>query len=720
MTAARPTLLRAVAPVMPRQSHLAGGLLAWGLGVLLLVAPAGAQQRPLGDADQARVDQAIDRGVAFLLGSQQPTGTWALPNGPHQIGYAALPGLTLLECGVPPSDLAIQRVARFVRSKASSMDQTYELALSILFLDRLNNPDDEKLIQQLSLRLIAGQSPTGGWSYKCPILYPSVHQSLLTALRQSEPTSAVPLLLGLQPAPGGPAIVGVDPLDRNGGIVPRPAIAAPGDPAGLAGKPNAAATGNPNAAVTGNPGAAVSGTPVSSGARTSPGLSPGNIDGGPPSRPGDALVKPDTRQPGERKPDGPPPEGKAADNDRSERSENVFGPSRRAWCIKSLEGEVRPDRSDSQQPAKPTKAFVPPSNLRSLVVFSDVNRLATVDPPKREHEVVGQTTDNSNTQFAILALWAAQRHQVPLKRTLALVVRRFYLSQAADGSWTYAYVPGGGANDRPAMNCVGLLGLAVGLGLTDGQDANPAIPDARILKGFVAMSPRVGTPKGRMVNLPQPNLYELWSIERVAVLYNLSTIAGKDWYRWGAEALVANQNSPGFWTNGGYPGSSLTTDTCLALLFLKKANLASDLSTKVTSTSDRLTQDIAAIQPAAAADASDRKDKAPVGNAQADKANNYDLSAKNSGQGDDLLAGKIGPGSPGNAPSSAADKKKENQATEATREEGGRPWWAIILFAVCFLMLAGVGVTFVALHLRGKTAPPTRVRSRRGSGTGAR
>ena len=42
-----------------------------------------------------------------------------------------------------------------------------------------------------------------------------------------------------------------------------------------------------------------------------------------------------------------------------------------------------------------------------------------------------------------------------------------------------------------------------------------------------------------------PNLYALWSIERVAVLYNLETIADKDWYRWASQLLVAHQQPGG-------------------------------------------------------------------------------------------------------------------------------------------------------------------------------
>jgi len=47
------------------------------------------------------------------------------------------------------------------------------------------------------------------------------------------------------------------------------------------------------------------------------------------------------------------------------------------------------------------------------------------------------------------------------------------------------------------------------------------------------------------------NLYFLWSVERVAVLYDLKTIGGKDWYGWGAQILLANQRGAGNWTGGG-------------------------------------------------------------------------------------------------------------------------------------------------------------------------
>jgi hypothetical protein len=78
--------------------------------------------------------------------------------------------------------------------------------------------------------------------------------------------------------------------------------------------------------------------------------------------------------------------------------------------------------------------------------------------------------------------------------------------------------------------------------------------------------------------MPQPNVYYLWSVERVAVLYHLDTIGGKDWYSWGAKLLLASQDEDGHWSTNSYPGSNPTIDTCLALLFLNKANFVPGLT----------------------------------------------------------------------------------------------------------------------------------------------
>jgi hypothetical protein len=83
------------------------------------------------------------------------------------------------------------------------------------------------------------------------------------------------------------------------------------------------------------------------------------------------------------------------------------------------------------------------------------------------------------------------------------------------------------------------------------------------------------------------NYYLMWSLARVGVLYNLPKIYGKDWYAWGCKLLLPCQKADGSWANGGYFGSNAVIDTCFVLLFLKQANLAKDLSSKLQLLSEK-------------------------------------------------------------------------------------------------------------------------------------
>jgi hypothetical protein len=132
------------------------------------------------------------------------------------------------------------------------------------------------------------------------------------------------------------------------------------------------------------------------------------------------------------------------------------------------------------------------------------------------------------------------------------------------------------------MTCVGLLGLAMGHGALPERakgNAKDKLENPAIQKGLDALAHFVGNPSADANARPaMQNLYLLWSIERVAMLYDLKTIGGKDWYGWGAQILLANQQANGGWGNGGYTGASDVSDTSFALLFLKRANLMSDLT----------------------------------------------------------------------------------------------------------------------------------------------
>jgi hypothetical protein len=410
--------------------------LAACLGLALLAGtPSRAAPKPLTSEEQAKVDRAIEKGIAFLKSTQREEGGWpdkdhALPRGikdwTKPLGYALLPGLALLESGVPADDLCVQKVADLLRRNTAKLNQTYGVSLAVLFLDRLGDAKDEELVRDLALRLIAFQGYSGGWGYRCPKLSKKSRDDLWKTLHDL-------------------------------------------------------------------------------------------------------------------------PEGEAT------------GPA----------GRLVP-------PAK-----VPPT-LRQLALFRPpAELLRRVEPLNKQYLLYVGTTDNSNTQFALLALWAARRHGVPVEWTMRLASQRFRLTQQRDGTWSYYYPAGGWRSSHRSsrsMTTVGLLGLAVGHGLVRSGDkaVRGAIRDPQIERGFAALARHIGGQLGDDINL-----YFLWTLERVGVLYNQRTIQKKDWYAWGARRLLERQGKEGEWGVGGYHESRPIIDTCFALLFLKRANLTHDLSRKL-------------------------------------------------------------------------------------------------------------------------------------------
>src|SRR5262249_32538923 len=66
-------------------------------------------------------------------------------------------------------------------------------------------------------------------------------------------------------------------------------------------------------------------------------------------------------------------------------------------------------------------------------------------------------TDNSNTQFALLGLWAARRHGSAPSDELEAIDSHFRKTQSREGAWEYRP----GHRTGPAMTCAGLMGLAI-------------------------------------------------------------------------------------------------------------------------------------------------------------------------------------------------------------------------------------------------------------------
>jgi hypothetical protein len=217
--------------------------------------------------------------------------------------------------------------------------------------------------------------------------------------------------------------------------------------------------------------------------------------------------------------------------------------------------------------------------------------------------------DHSNTQFAIMGLWVARRHGLTVDAALRTTEQHFRQAQFPDGGWGYTATGGGGDvlpgfASTAAMTCAGLLAVGSSYGAwnetTDGNDprgkgaAKPGLKPKDVSKDRAVLAayrllgvwldamaagqkegapPRIGGGSGKFY-------YFLWSLERAAVAFGVERFGKTDWYDWGADILLANQGPDGGWVNGAY-GSG--PDTCFALLFLRRANLAKDLSRALTS-----------------------------------------------------------------------------------------------------------------------------------------
>jgi hypothetical protein len=235
--------------------------------------------------------------------------------------------------------------------------------------------------------------------------------------------------------------------------------------------------------------------------------------------------------------------------------------------------------------------------------------------------------DNSIGQFVTLALWASQKQKLPVRLPLLAVENRYRERQKGDGSWSY--------NDfnphlRDTSTCAALIGLAVGRGVRDDKKGGvkDLLKDEMVVRGLGHLGSVVGT-KHRVsaedrarkqaytakmeqlmaaeerTNDPAElqrlemqiramdkaanlrgmyfdgdnwgDLYFLWSLERMAVIYDLNKIGEVDWHEWGTDLILEHQQADGSWSER-FPG---VPDTCFALLFLRRANLVKDLTNKL-------------------------------------------------------------------------------------------------------------------------------------------
>jgi len=108
---------------------------------------------------QQEVNAAIDRGVRWLLGSQDEDGSWFEP----RPGRTALALYALLKSGVDPEHPVVRRALGFLA--AHDPQQTYDAAILSMVLASLDDPEYFEWLDVLAERIASWQLKTGDWAY---------------------------------------------------------------------------------------------------------------------------------------------------------------------------------------------------------------------------------------------------------------------------------------------------------------------------------------------------------------------------------------------------------------------------------------------------------------------------------------------------------------------------------------------------------------------------
>jgi hypothetical protein len=175
--------------------------------------------------------------------------------------------------------------------------------------------------------------------------------------------------------------------------------------------------------------------------------------------------------------------------------------------------------------------------------------------------------DISNTQFAVLGLWAAERHGYRASRAVWRdLARRVPALQGSSGAFVYR--TGFWANG--GVTTAGMTTLSLALDRIPRVERHRGWAEAAddaVREGWRFLDEHFSVSENpRPDNSGDPafhHYYYLYGLERVATLSRRDRVGGKDWYREGARFLVAHQESDGSW------GS--LENTCFALLFLRRA-----------------------------------------------------------------------------------------------------------------------------------------------------
>ncbi len=240
-------------------------------------------------------------------------------------------------------------------------------------------------------------------------------------------------------------------------------------------------------------------------------------------------------------------------------------------------------KSQTYSVALQTMAFCAANPRQDLVqIQNNVNWLESIQQLEGQWNYTAAAGgDNSNSQFALLALHEAERVGATVKQeTWERAASYWKGCQNPGGSWGYRK---GWDQGLGSMTCAGIAATVI----CDGRVDNP---NAKIENGLVqCCQPQkeddsldraltwlgnnfsVRRNPGRRGAASTWHFYYLYGLERVGRLTARRLIGEHDWYREGAEYLISQQDPfSHHWVGQGHAENHPHIATALALLFLSK------------------------------------------------------------------------------------------------------------------------------------------------------
>jgi hypothetical protein len=195
----------------------------------------------------------------------------------------------------------------------------------------------------------------------------------------------------------------------------------------------------------------------------------------------------------------------------------------------------------------------------------------------------GLSADNSNSQFALLALHEAERAGVKVDARVWRLAKAYWEDcQNPDGSWGYRKgMPGTGS-----MTCAGITSLVIANDMVHQSNAQvvgnriqccqemAADSDDRVVRALQWLGNNFSVSRNPGGSAQAWLLYYLYGLERVGRMTAHRFIGGHDWYREGAHHLLHEMKSAvaasGGWQGKGYEEKDKNVATSFAMLFLAK------------------------------------------------------------------------------------------------------------------------------------------------------